>query len=71
MDTTPSKTRLSERWKGPGLLALGVFSLALSFAGWVPALRTPPVLAAISTYFAVVVTWGLYFAIRRARRRQH
>ena len=60
-------TGISKRWRGRALLALGVLSVAISFAGWVPALRTPPVLTAISAYFAVVVTWGLYAAIRRRR----
>lgn len=66
MDNNASK---AERWKGRALVALGLFSLAISFAGWVPALRTPPALAAISAYFAVLATWGLYFAIRHMRRR--
>lgn len=63
------KASNAERWKGRALLALGLFSLGISFAGWLSPLRTPPALAAISAYFAVLATWGLYFAIRHMRRR--
>lgn len=58
---------MSERWKDRVLIGLGVFSLVLSCAGWLPQLSRPAYIEIISAYFVVVSVWALYWAIRRAQ----